>query len=86
MNAMLLSHRIGLFLVEVNCFRGSCLPHPTHVLNRVHYHLPVVAASANNMLLGVIKVINTDTEQFPHFPLDNYSERGQNVKNISKMY
>ena len=61
MNEMTISHRIGLFLVEVDCFRDSCLPYPTHVLQRVHYHLPIVAAKANNVLLRIIKVRTAHT-------------------------
>lgn len=52
----MLTERIGFLSVDVNSFCDSCIPYPTEVLKRVHYHLPIVAAGANNALLNVIKV------------------------------
>ena len=56
MKDMALTERIGFFRVEVNSFCDSCVPCPTEVLQRIHHHLPIVAAKANNHLLNVIKV------------------------------
>jgi hypothetical protein len=56
MNEMVLTERIGFFMVEIKSFCDSCIPYPTEVLQRVHHHLPIVAAKANNLLLIVIKV------------------------------
>jgi hypothetical protein len=56
MNKMILKERIGFFMVEVKSFCDSCIPYPTEVVQRVHHHLPIIAAKANNLLLIVIKV------------------------------
>ena len=59
MNQMMLTERIGFFMVEVKSFCDSCVPYPTQVLQRIHHHLPIIAAKANNLLLIVIKVIGS---------------------------
>ena len=62
MQNMVLIERVGFFVVEVNSFCDSCIPYPTEVLQRVHYHLPIVAAKANNLLLIMIKVHSASIE------------------------
>lgn len=59
MKEMVLTERIGFFMVEVQSFCDACIPYPTEVLRCIHHHLPIVAAKANNLLLIVIKVHRT---------------------------
>lgn len=67
MKEMVLMERIGFFLVEVNSFCDACIPYPSEILRRVHYHLPFVAAEANNVLLIIIKVRDNVTLTALHF-------------------
>lgn len=56
MEEMVVAQRVGIFLIQADCFRDSCVPYPSQVLRGVHYHLPIVAAKSNNILATVIKV------------------------------
>ncbi|XP_028393421.1 dynein heavy chain 6, axonemal-like isoform X2 [Dendronephthya gigantea] len=74
MKEMILAKRIGFLSVDVTSFFDSCIPYPTEVLQRVHHHLPIVAAKANNVLLNVIKGYSKNLDRSPA-SVENFMER-----------